>query len=218
MMTARPLTQPPQNAASYWPWLASAAEMAVHACADLAHPGPSDQSCCPRVTTRTLGGNLESIAAARGFARGTLQRWGLVARRDDITLVLSELLANALRHTVPRPGGWPVRFGLLELLPSPAVLCAVADPCPDPPVLDPPGYLAESGRGLQVVDELSDRWGYTAPCCTGKVVWAAFGVAAGRAPADENQADPAAPRGAAGRHRAVGEPCGAGAGAHRSSS
>ena len=135
MMTARPLTQAPQSGTSCWPWLTSAAEMAAQACAKLPPPvprGPSGQSSCPRVATCTPGRDLESVAAARGFARCTLQRWGLAGRCDDITLVLSELVASALRHTLPRPGGWPVRFGLLQFLTCPAVLCrqqAASEPC-----------------------------------------------------------------------------------------
>jgi hypothetical protein len=34
--------------------------------------------------------------------------------------------------------------------------------------------LAETGRGLHVVDALADAWGYTAPGQTGKAVWAMF--------------------------------------------
>jgi hypothetical protein len=37
-----------------------------------------------------------------------------------------------------------------------------------------PGSLAETGRGLHIVGALSDRWGYTTPTGTGKVVWALF--------------------------------------------
>ena len=35
-------------------------------------------------------------------------------------------------------------------------------------------FLAETGRGLQIICALSDRWGYTALGGTGKVVWATF--------------------------------------------
>lgn len=176
MMTAPPLAQPSHGGTS-WPWLVSAAEMAALTCPGLLWPGlrrPSAQSRFPRVATRSAG-DLASVAAARGFARSTLQRWGLASRDDDVTIVVSELLSNALRHARPQPGGWPVRLGLLELWPSAAVLCAVADPSPAAPVLGQAGSMDESGRGLHVVDELSDRWGYTTTGHRGKVVWAAFG-------------------------------------------
>jgi anti-sigma regulatory factor (Ser/Thr protein kinase) len=180
MMTARPLAQPWYGGPT-WPWLSCAAEMAALTCPGLLWPGlrrPSAQPRFPRVATRTTG-DLASVAAARGFARSTLQRWGLVGRGDDVTIVVSELLSNALRHARPRPGGWPVRLGLLEIWPSAAVLCVVADPSPAAPVPGRAGYLAESGRGLHVVEELSDRWGYATAGHRGKVVWAAFGSSRG---------------------------------------
>jgi anti-sigma regulatory factor (Ser/Thr protein kinase) len=178
MMTVRPLVPAPRSG-SRWPWLTSAAEMAAVTCRSLAPAphGPPRHCCFPRVATRTPAHDLSSVAAARGFARLTLQRWGIASRSDDITLVISELLANALRHSLPRPGGWPVRFGLLQSWPGSALLCAVADPGSALPAPAPSGPLAECGRGLHVVEELSDRWGCTTPSDRGKVVWATFDVA-----------------------------------------
>jgi anti-sigma regulatory factor (Ser/Thr protein kinase) len=181
MLTPRPLALAPARAqapasGTSWLWLTSAAEMAATGAA-LSRPvprRPSRLACFPRVATRTPSCDLASVAVARDFARATLQRWGLAGRCDDITLVVSELLANALRHTFPQPGGWPVRLGLLQARQGSAVLCAVADPSPAAPVPGPAGEFAETGRGLHVVAELSDRWGYTAPSRRGKVVWATF--------------------------------------------
>jgi Histidine kinase-like ATPase domain len=174
MMTARPLAQSSPGGTS-WPWLTCAAEMAALTCPGLLWPSLRrglTQPRFPRVATRTAA-DPASVASVRGFARSTLHRWGQGARGDDVTVVLSELLSNALRHARPAPGGWPVRVGLLEIWPSSAVLCAVADPSPAAPVLRQPDHLAESGRGLHVVEELSERWGYTTGR-QGKVVWAAF--------------------------------------------
>ena len=53
-------------------------------------------------------------------------------------------------------------------------LCAVADPGRAAPIPQAPGSLAETGRGLHIICALSDRWGYTTPNDTGKVVWATF--------------------------------------------
>ncbi len=105
-----------------------------------------------------------------------MQRWGATDRREDIAIVVSELLTNALRHALPGPGAprprCPFRLGLLQ--PGPCLLCAVADPSQQPPVPKEPGYLAETGRGLHVISALADTWGYTTPSGTGKVVWAMF--------------------------------------------
>jgi anti-sigma regulatory factor (Ser/Thr protein kinase) len=169
--------------ATRWPWLALAAEMAAAGTgadqAGPAGPGHPEAGCLPRVAVRTAGRDLASVAVIRGFTRSTLQRWNVARRSDDITLVVSELLTNALRHTLPKPGR-PVRVGLLQPFPGAGVLCAVADPGPVVPRLPPPSRDAESGRGLHVVAELSDQWGCTTPDRAGKVVWAMF-AAGGRA-------------------------------------
>jgi hypothetical protein len=86
-------------------------------------------------------------------------------------------MTNALRYGLPPIGGWPVRLGLLQAAPGSTVLCVVADANPDPPVPKPLDDPAESGRGLHVVQGLSDNWGYTATTEGGKVVWAAFSPA-----------------------------------------
>ena len=161
-----------------WPWLALAAEMAA-AGAGAASPvaggsGRPETGGLPRVAVRTAGRDPASVGMIRSFTRCTLQRWDAADRCDDITLVVSELLTNALRHTQPRPGR-PVRVGLLQPAPGTGVLCAVADPSRVVPQLPPPSLDGESGRGLRVVGELSDQWGCTTPDRAGKVVWAMFG-------------------------------------------
>ena len=161
-----------------WPWLALAAEMAGTGPWWPAATGCSGEGCFPRVAALTPGRDLASVAVIRGFTRSTLQRWGAAHRGDDITLVMSELMTNALRHTRPQPGR-PVRVGLLQSSPGSGVLCAVADPSPALPRLREPGRDGESGRGLHVVGELSDQWGCTPPDHAGKVVWAMFAAAIG---------------------------------------
>jgi Histidine kinase-like ATPase domain len=130
----------------------------------------------PKVATRTPGAGADSVRVARDFTAATLQRWGVTDRHDDIVVVVSELLTNALRHTVPCRGSvwprWPVRLGLLQ--PGPWVLCAVSDPSDQVPAPRDSGWLDECGRGLHVVESLCDEWGCTAPGPCGKVVWALF--------------------------------------------
>ena len=111
-----------------------------------------------------------------GFTAATLERWGIGERSDDIVMVVSELLTNALRYSVPCPGSvwprWPVRLGLLQ--PGPWVLCAISDPSDLLPEPREAGWCSESGRGLHVVASLCDEWGCTPPDHRGKVVWALF--------------------------------------------
>ena len=160
-------------------WLMLAAEMA-----DLASGSrrPSPDLTPPswalllRDATRKLGADAGSVRTARDFATDTLRWWGIAERSHDLAIVVSELVTNALRHALPTCGdagpGRPIRLGLLQA--GPRVLCAVGDPSRAVPVPRTPGCLAETGRGLQMICALSDRWGCTTPGDTGKVVWAMF--------------------------------------------
>jgi anti-sigma regulatory factor (Ser/Thr protein kinase) len=193
-MTAQPLGLA-GHAVSHagWRWLAPAVAMAAAASGTRQRtPGlaPTDWTCFPRLATRTAGPDTRSVGTARDFCLSTMRRWGVTGREDDVAVVVSELLTNAIRHALPQPGSpgstgrsrWPVRLGLVQ--PGQFVLCAVADPSPRPPQPKEPDYLAESGRGLHVIDALSDRWGSTVPTDAGKVVWALFSVRLDRQPPD----------------------------------
>jgi Histidine kinase-like ATPase domain len=160
-------------------WLAPVVEMAALASGTWPvppEPAPRAGMRRPKVATRTPGTDAGSLRAARDFTIATLQRWGATDRQEDIAIVVSELLTNALRHAPPGPGAprprCPFRLGLVQ--PGRCLLCAVADPSRQPPVPKQPSYLDETGRGLHVISALADKWGYTTPSGTGKVVWAMF--------------------------------------------
>jgi anti-sigma regulatory factor (Ser/Thr protein kinase) len=159
-------------------WLALAAEMAGLTSASW-RPAPEPASTGPfrlsRVATRTLGADAGSVRAGRDFAIATLHRWDSAERSQDIAIVVSELLTNALRHALPGSGDTrsrrPIQFGLLQL--ASCILCAVADPSSAAPAPRTQGSLAETGRGLHIICALSDQWGYVRSD-PGKVVWAMF--------------------------------------------
>lgn len=160
-------------------WLILAAEMAgLVNDGWRSSPHPARTACAYPLQTATcaLSGHACSVRAARDFTVATLRRWCTAHSIQDITVVVSELVTNALRHALPEPvaTGPPgqVRLGLLEY--GPWLLCAVADPSKATPVLRPCGSLAETGRGLQMICALSDLWGYTEPGDAGKIVWAMF--------------------------------------------
>src|SRR5690606_2133092 len=117
----------------------------------------------------------------RHFTRKTLEQWDLNDRFDDVCLVVSELVTNALRHALPSgakrltPQEPPVRLHLLRRSERP--VCAVSDHSGASTVS--PDYddcSAESGRGLFLVESFSDGWGWhpMAGALSGKVVWALF--------------------------------------------
>jgi anti-sigma regulatory factor (Ser/Thr protein kinase) len=162
-----------------WGWLAPAVEMAAAVASVWPAPPeelPSGTPGYPRLATRTPGAGAGSLRAARTFTAATLARWGIAERSDDIVVVVSELLTNAVRHAGPGRNwnGQPIRLGLLQ--PGPCILCAVADPSGHVPTIRESGGFDENGRGLHVVGSLSDDWGWTAPDARGKVVWAMFGT------------------------------------------
>ncbi len=160
-------------------WLRSAMETAALVSGNwplTPDPAPWQWTCFPRVAIRTPGADARSVPAARDFATATVQRWGVAERSNDVAVVVSELLTNALCHAPPEPRparpGRAIQLGLLQ--PGRCVLCVVADPSRNPPVLKNPGALTETGRGLHLVGAFSDGWGYAALGDRGKAVWALF--------------------------------------------
>ena len=92
------------------------------------------------------------MGAAREFARATLADWRIGRLSDDVSLVVSELVTNALRHALAvdldRPASPPQRSLSGRLEPPPWVqlsllgtgyqlLCAVRDPSDRPPLRIP---------------------------------------------------------------------------------
>jgi anti-sigma regulatory factor (Ser/Thr protein kinase) len=124
----------------------------------------------------TVEPDPESVTAARHFAVATLRAWGLAALSDDVGLVASELVTNALRHSLPacpdERADATIRLRLMRA--APYVLCGVVDSGPAVPLRREPDYIAESGRGLHIVESFSTRWGWTRLDPVGKIVWAVF--------------------------------------------
>lgn len=110
-----------------------------------------------------------SVAAARQFTRDTLHAWGVTFRADDMSLCVSELATNALRHGVPRGRGYLLRLFVFDA----TLRIEVHDSGPGLSRMTsrPPG--AEGGRGLVLVAGLADDWGVV-PRSPGKAVWCEF--------------------------------------------
>ncbi|MFG3658040.1 ATP-binding protein [Streptomyces sp. NPDC047706] len=114
----------------------------------------------------------ESAATARRLAQVVvLRQWGLSARMtEDAVLLVSELVGNAVRHTGARV------FGLRMHRRRGWIRIEVRDPSRGLPCLMPVQELDVSGRGLYLVDKLSDRWGVDL-LPRGKTTWFEMRVA-----------------------------------------
>ncbi|MEV5143620.1 ATP-binding protein [Streptomyces sp. NPDC052727] len=141
---------------------------------------PLDPAAVSDAASCALPARFEAVREARRFTRRTLEQWDVGDRFDDICLVVSELVTNALRHAVPgaprRDDEHPsVRLHLMRW--TERLVCAVRDPSHETPVpQDSDDFSAESGRGLFLVDSFADSWGWhpLAGTLDGKVVWALF--------------------------------------------
>jgi Histidine kinase-like ATPase domain len=112
---------------------------------------------------------VTALHEARERVAVVLAEWGLTGEAVAPTLlVVTELLSNAVEHG--RGPGWLS----LELADG-SVRVEVRDDAPEPPSLRPPDPLRVRGRGLQLVEAVSSRWGFIDDP-PGKVVWAEVGT------------------------------------------
>ncbi len=114
----------------------------------------------------------ESAAAARRLTQViVLRQWGLTPKMtEDAVLLVSELVGNAVRHTGARV------FGLRMRRRRGWIRVEVRDPSRGLPCLMPVQEMDISGRGLFLVDKLSDRWGVDL-LPRGKTTWFEMRVA-----------------------------------------
>src|SRR5712691_11490490 len=137
---------------------------------------PADWWDSPSAIVCPLSRGPQSARAARRLTRNTLRDWGLAFLAEDAETIVGEFVANAVTHAAELPPGGrkisPDNLGLRLLRRTGEVICAVLDPSDVAPVLKTAGSAEESGRGLQMVDALSDVWGWSPVAGRGKAVWA----------------------------------------------
>ncbi|MGW7825302.1 ATP-binding SpoIIE family protein phosphatase, partial [Streptomyces puniciscabiei] len=113
--------------------------------------------------------DLHGVQIARHFIREQLHSWGFDAVADELELMASEVVTNALIHADSSVD--------LRLREYPDHLrLEVRDADPTPPVPAPimaseeANQTSEHGRGLIIVDGLATQWG-NSPSGRGKTVW-----------------------------------------------
>jgi anti-sigma regulatory factor (Ser/Thr protein kinase) len=99
----------------------------------------------------------QAASLARGLVRTACATWGLTDETAEAAaLVMAALFSNAVRHAcgssvrvvVDRPGDDRVYVAVIDRSPH---------QLPEPRTPDPD---EQSGRGLLLIEALSDRWGY----------------------------------------------------------
>jgi anti-sigma regulatory factor (Ser/Thr protein kinase) len=126
----------------------------------------NESSPAPRWTTQWKTTPPPSaVRFARDQVTRVLTEWDLGGEAGEPTLlVVTELLSNAMDHA-QAPIMLTVSFA------DGSVRVEVQDSAAEPPQLQPHDPWARRGRGLQVVEALSTRWGWTEER-VGKTVWA----------------------------------------------
>lgn len=105
-----------------------------------------------------------SAGHMRRILRVFLTRWGLDHLADPAALALTELVANVVRHVPGR------RCSVLMLREPDGLRVEVADAVPGGLVAKAADPLDEHGRGLVLVEAVTDRWGVEERA-DGKTVW-----------------------------------------------
>jgi anti-sigma regulatory factor (Ser/Thr protein kinase) len=112
-----------------------------------------------------------AVPCARLHARHLLWEWGLVELCELVELLVSELVTNAVRASQLTGNGSSIRLWLRS--DKNIVLILVWDENPRPPVRMDVTEDAENGRGLLLVEAISDSWNWYRPDgMAGKIVWA----------------------------------------------
>ena len=152
----------------------------------------------------TLPADGRAAGLARRVVRRRLEGWQLDDLLDTAVLLTSEVVSNVIVHTASAPAIGLARDGA-------GVRVTVVDESPVPPRRRWHSATATTGRGLQMLQELADDWGWD-PRGAGKAVW--FVLRGDRDPWTEDHPHhdvlqdrrPSAPPSPMGRYAPAGEP------------
>ncbi|MEU5310347.1 SpoIIE family protein phosphatase [Streptomyces sp. NPDC021562] len=131
--------------------------------------GQDSTQAVGRLQQHVASGDPEALSLARHMIRAAVRAWGAEDRADEIELVADELITNALMHTegsaivTLRVLGGSERRLRVEVEDSSSAL----------PRRREAGENGVSGRGLLLVDMMTDAWGVEARG-GGKAVWCEF--------------------------------------------
>lgn len=127
---------------------------------------------------------LEAPSRLRAMAAAALDVWDLLELAEAVELCVSELVTNAVRHGT----GSVIGFALAG---TDHLIVEVFDYGPGTPVAKPVGEEFEGGRGLWLVEQMAQKWGWERLHHEWKRVWCMFGLPDPRSAAEgpERSAD-----------------------------
>lgn len=114
--------------------------------------------------------SVQSVGAARRFARGSLRDLRPESL-EGVELMVSELATNCIRHS-------KTAFDIAIRRTARCVRIEVTDQAGGTPTVRSPAPEEPSGRGLKIVELLSDDWGVDYHPGDGKTVWFVVSAAA----------------------------------------
>ena len=117
-----------------------------------------------RCATADFPAELASAGRARSFVGGLCRSWGVQGTLAEAEMIVTELVENAVRHSNSD-------CDVTVRLADDTLTIGVSDHGVGLPRLLHPALDMPGGRGLLLVQNISERWGYE-PTEDGKVVWA----------------------------------------------
>ena len=113
--------------------------------------------------SQTFAHSPTSVRLAREFTRDALQG-SPPELVESVTLMVSELATNCIQHS-------DGSFDLRVIRGPGEIRIEATDRGSGEPRVRSPAPTDPSGRGLQIVDMLSEDWGYEREAGAGKTVW-----------------------------------------------
>ena len=139
----------------------------------------SASAAWPLYATLDLGALLTAPGCGRAWSAALLRERQLAHLIDTAQVVVSELLTNAVRASARELDQPTVQLSLAS--DGSRLLILVRDFNPGAPAPRHASDDDETGRGLMLVEAISDRFGWYRPedGTPGKVVWAVVGLTTG---------------------------------------
>ncbi|MGP4112293.1 ATP-binding protein [Streptomyces sp. 4N509B] len=122
----------------------------------------------------TFAATTKYAAEVRRLVRAHLRTWGYAGTFEIAALATGELFANAVEHGSDGPEDMVTVSLDCEVT---RLRIAVTDSSPVLPCVRAVDLMAERGRGLAIVNEVSERWGAeAAEDGSGKRVWCTIDI------------------------------------------